>query len=147
MKVKRHLLAALFSGLFLVLLFFTSITATTTLKETTAQVSIGLPQIIFSLSSASILLLPLAICAMLGALAAFGRKQLNVGFLFSFVAFLSFGAFLLLFAQEKANPTLYAPLSDALKEDQKYVYLYKEKEQKEKHYELSQKIYLNLQIR
>ncbi len=116
MKVKRHLLAALFSGLFLVLLFFTSITATTTLKETTAQVSIGLPQIIFSLSSASILLLPLAICAMLGALAAFGRKQLNVGFLFSFVAFLSFGAFLLLFAQEKANPTLYAPLSDALKE-------------------------------
>lgn len=38
-------------------------------------------------------------------------------------------------------------LYQALKEEQKYVYSYKEKEQKEKHYELSQKIYLNLQIR
>lgn len=116
MKVKRNQLSALFSVLFLVLLFFISITATTTVKDTTAQISMGMPKIIFSLSSASILLLPLCICAMFSALIAYSKKQLNVGCLFSFASVLCFGAFLIFFAQEKVNSTLYTPLNDALKE-------------------------------
>ena len=68
--MARSKLAALLALAFIVLFCFSGLTATTTVKETTASIDMSLPKVLFSLSSASTLLLPLAICAMVCAFVA-----------------------------------------------------------------------------
>ena len=113
--MTRSRVAALFALAFLVLFCFSGVTATTTVKETTAAIDMSLPQILFSLSSASILLLPIALCAMIAAFIALVQGEENVGMLFSGISFVTFALFMVFFAREKVNSALYTPLSDALK--------------------------------
>lgn len=112
----RSRIAALMGGLFLVLFCLSAVTGQTTVKGITCAVDMTLPQLFFSLSSASILLIPLAVVAMIAAVIAYLSNQRNVGFVFSAISFIVFGLFLVLFAQEKTNAALYTPLSEALKE-------------------------------
>ena len=102
--------------LFLVFFCLAGAGGTTTVKEITATVDMTLPQLFFSLSSASILLLPLSVVAMVLAIVAYLGKRKNVGFAFSVISFVTFGLFLFLFAREKMNASFYNALSDALKE-------------------------------
>ena len=113
--MARSKLAALLALAFIVLFCFSGLTATTTVKETTASIDMSLPKVLFSLSSASTLLLPLAICAMLCAFVALMLKRSNVGALFAFVSLISFALFLLFFSLEKTNSALYNSLSEQLK--------------------------------
>jgi multiple sugar transport system permease protein len=114
--MTRSRIASLFAIAFLVLFCFAGVTATTTVKDTQAVIQMGLPKILFSLSSASILLIPLALCAMLAAVIALVQNEKNVGFLFSAIGFVCFCLFLVFFCNEKMNSTLYSSLSDVLKE-------------------------------
>lgn len=114
--MTRSRLAALFALAFILLFCFSSVTATTTVKETTAVIEMSLMKLLLSLSSASILLIPISFCAMVGAVIALLGKQRGVAMLFSFISFISFGLFLLFFSLEENNATLYTPLSDELKE-------------------------------
>ena len=110
-------LAALVAALAFILLFALSgVNASTTLKETTVSTSMGLPNLFFSLSSASILLIPVAVICMACAAVALLSGQRNVGMMFAAVSFVSFGLFLFFFSREEMNSALYTPLSDALKE-------------------------------
>ena len=112
--MTRSRVAALFALAFLVLFCFSGVTATTTVKETTAAIDMPLPQVLFSLSSASILLLPITICAIVAAFIALVQGEENVGMLFAGISFVTFALFMVFFAQEKVNSALYTPLSDAL---------------------------------
>ena len=105
------------SGLaFLVLFAISGVAATATVKETTVAVSMSLPKVLFSLTSACTLLLPLSLCAMLIALLATAKKQASVGMLFAAVSFVCFGLFIILFAGDKTNATMYTPIKAQLKD-------------------------------
>ena len=114
--MARNKIAALMGALFLVLFCLSGVTGTTTVKEVTVSSEMTLPGLFFSLSSASILLIPLAVVAMIAAMVAYFANQRNVGFLFSAIAFVAFAAFIVVFALSKVNAALYPSLSDALKE-------------------------------
>ncbi len=114
--MTRSKTAVISAVAFLALFSFAGLTAASTVKDTTVSVQMSLPQVLFSLSSASTLLLPLALCAMLISIIAVLKKQDSVGMLFAGVSFLCFGLFLFLFAREKANATMYTPISAALKD-------------------------------
>lgn len=108
--------AAICALIFLALFCFSGLSASMTAKDQTVTTVMKLPALFFSLSSASILLIPLSIVTMLCALIAFLNRRRNVGMLFSLVSFIAFGLFMLLFSQEKMNSALYTPLADLLKE-------------------------------
>ena len=108
--------AILLALAFFVLFALSGVNASTTLKETTVSAYMPLPQLFFSLSSASILLIPVALVCMLCALIAMISRQRNVAMMFSLIAFLSFGLFLIFFSRERMNSALYTPLSEALKD-------------------------------
>ena len=114
--MARSKIAALLGILFLVLFCLSGVTGQTTVKEVSATTQMTLPQLFFSLSTASSLLIPLAIVAMIGAVIAHLCNQRTVGFMFSLVSFVAFGLFMLIFALEKTNAALYPALSEALKE-------------------------------
>lgn len=114
--MARTRIAALLGVLFIVLFCLASVTGQTTVKEVGATAQMTLPRLFFSLSSASILLIPLAIVTMIAAIIAYLAGQRNVGFMFSLVAFVAFALFLVAFHAEKVNSALYAPISEALKE-------------------------------
>ena len=114
--MTRSRLAALLGVLFIVLFCLSGLTAQTTVKVTTVSTEMTLPQLFFSLSSASILLIPLSIATIIVAIIALGMNRRNVGFLFATVSFIAFLLFIIFFSLEKANSALYNPLSDALKE-------------------------------
>ncbi len=114
--MTRSKTAAVIALAFLVLFCLSGLGATSTVKDTTVTAQMSLVQVLFSLSSASTLLLPLSLCAMLIAIIALLKKQDSVGMLFAGVSFVCFGLFLLFFTTEKANATLYTPISAALKE-------------------------------
>lgn len=114
--MARSKVAALLGVVFLVLFCLSGVTGVTTVKEITATTQMTLPQLFFSLSTASILLIPLAVVTMIAAIIAHLAGQRNVGFMFSVVSFITFGLFLLLFALDKLNAALYPSLSEALKE-------------------------------
>lgn len=101
---------------FIVLFFLGGVTATSTAKEVEATVSVGFPQVLFSLSSASILLMPLTLCTMAFAVVALLKGRRSVGMLFSGVAALSFAAFLVLYAREPYNASLYSLLGEQFRE-------------------------------
>ena len=112
----RSRTSALLGILFLLLFCFSGVTGSTTVKEIQVHTEMTFPALFFSLSTASILLIPLAVVSMIAAIIAHLCKQRNVGFLFSLVSFLAFALFLILFAAPKVNDALYPPLSSALKE-------------------------------
>ena len=114
--MTRSRIAALLALAFIVLFCFSGVTATTTVKDTQAITQMGMPKLLFSLSSASILLIPLALCAMIAAVIALWQNERNVGMLFAGISLVSFALFMVFFAREKANSALYTPLSEALKE-------------------------------
>ena len=112
--MTRSRIAAILSLAFIVLFCFAGVTATTRVKETTVAIEMGMPKLLFSLSSAPLLLIPLAIVAAIGAFIAFIQNEKNVGMLFSFVATVAFALFMVFFAMEEKNSALYTPIADAL---------------------------------
>ena len=112
--MTRSRIAAILSLAFIVLFCFAGVTATTTVKETTVAIEMGMPKLLFSLSSAPLLLIPLAIVAAVGAFIAYIQDEKNVGMLFSFVATVAFGLFMVFFAMEEKNSALYTPIAEAL---------------------------------
>jgi len=112
--MTRSRIAAFLSLAFIVLFCFAGVTATTTVKDTTVAIEMGMPKLLFSLSSAPLLLIPLAIVAAVAAFIAFIHDEKNVGMLFSFVATVAFGLFMVFFAMEEKNSALYTPIAEAL---------------------------------
>ena len=112
--MTRSKIAAFLALAFIVLFCFAGVTATTTVKDTTVAAEMGLPQLLFSLSSAAILLIPVALVAAGAAFIAFIQGEKNVGMLFSFVATLAFGLFMVFFSMEEKNSCLYTPIAEAL---------------------------------
>ena len=113
--MTRSKIAAFLALAFIVLFCFAGVTATTTVKDTTVAIEMGLPKLLFSLSSAAILLIPIALVAAGAAFIAFIQGEKNVGMLFSFIATVAFGLFMVFFSMEEKNSCLYTPISDALK--------------------------------
>ena len=113
--MTRSRIAAFLALAFIVLFCFSGVTATTTVKETTVGIEMGMPQLLFSLSSAPILLIPLALVAAGAAFIAYIQGEKNVGMLFSFIAALAFGLFMVFFSMEERNSALYTPIAEALK--------------------------------
>lgn len=113
--MARSRFASVTGILFLILFCISGLTGQTTVKEITVSTQMSLPQLFFSLSSASILLIPLSLVTMVIAIIAYLTKKRNVGFLFSTISLISFLAFMVFFLREKVNPALYSPLSEALK--------------------------------
>lgn len=114
--MTRSKWAAVFAFAFFILFFFSGVTATSTVKDTTATASLSLVKVLFSLSSASTLLIPLSLCSMAIALIALFKKQDHVGMLFAVVSFVCFAVFMIAFSLEKVNATMYNPISEQLKE-------------------------------
>lgn len=111
----RSWIAALLAVAFLVAFAFSGVTATAKLEELTAAVQLSLPQVLFSLSSGAILLLPLALCTMLIALVSLLKGRRSAGMLFAAIAALSFLGFMLLYAAEESNNSLYTMVSEQFK--------------------------------
>lgn len=112
--MTRSRIAAFLALAFIVLFCFSGVAATTTVKETTVTIEMGMPKLLFSLSSAAILLIPLALVAAGAAVIALAQNERNVGALFAGVAFVAFGLFMVLFSLEEKNSALYTPISEAL---------------------------------
>ena len=112
--MTRSKIAAFLALAFVVLFCFSGVTATTTVKDVTVSVEMGLPKLLFSLSSAPLLLIPLAMVAAVAAFIAYIQGEKNVGMLFSFVATVAFALFMVFFSMEEKNSALYTPIADAL---------------------------------
>ncbi len=112
----RSKIAAIVAVAFLVAFALGGVTATATLEELTATAQLSLPQVLFSLSSGGILLIPLSLCAMVIALISLLKGRRSVGMLFAAISALSFLGFMLLYAAEESNNSLYTILSDQFKE-------------------------------
>lgn len=112
--MTRSKIAAFLALAFIVLFCFAGVTATTTVKDTTVAIEMGMPKLLFSLSSAPLLLIPLALVAAVAAFIAFIQDEKNVGMLFSFVATVAFGLFMVFFSMEEKNSALYTPIAEAL---------------------------------
>ena len=112
--MTRSKIAAFLALAFVVLFCFAGVTATTTVKDTTVSIGMGLPKLLFSLSSAPLLLIPLAFVAAIGAFIAFWHDEKNIGMFFSFIATVAFGLFMVFFAMEEKNSALYTPIAEAL---------------------------------
>ena len=59
--MTRSRIAAFLALAFIVLFCFSGVTATTTVKDATVSIQMGMPKLLFSLSSAPLLLIPLAL--------------------------------------------------------------------------------------
>ena len=114
--MTRSRIAAFLALAFIVLFCFSGVTATTTVKDATVSIQMGMPKLLFSLSSAPLLLIPLALIAAGAAFIALIQGERNVGMLFGFISAVSFALFMVLFSMEQRNSALYTPLSDALKD-------------------------------
>lgn len=112
--MTRSRIAAFLALAFIVLFCFSGVTATTTIKDTTVAIEMGMPKLLFSLSSAPLLLIPLALVAAVAAFIAYIQGEKNVGMLFSFIATLTFGLFMVFFSMEEKNSALYTPIAEAL---------------------------------
>ena len=102
--------------LFFVLFFFSSVSAGMGVGEVYAEQTFSFGSILFSLSSFAVLLLPLSLALMAFALISLLSKRNSPAALFSLLATLSLGVFLILYSREKMNNSLYNALSDLLKE-------------------------------
>jgi multiple sugar transport system permease protein len=112
----RRTAAAVMILLFFVLFFFSSVSAGMGVGEVYAVQTFSFGSILFSLSSFAVLLLPLSLALMAFALISLLSKRNSPAALFSLLATLSLGVFLILYSREKMNNSLYNALSDLLKE-------------------------------
>ena len=108
----RTRVAALFAAAFLVVFFLSSITASLTVKEIEATAEVSMGSIVFSLSSPSVLMLPVSLFAMLLALISYLRNNKTAGSLFSLIAALFFLLFMIFYTRETANDSLYRILAE-----------------------------------
>jgi multiple sugar transport system permease protein len=115
-KFVRTRVAALFAAAFLVVFFLSSITASLTVKEIEATAEVSMGSIVFSLSSPSVLMLPVSLFAMLLALISYLRNNKSAGSLFSLIAALFFLLFMIFYTRETANDSLYRILAEKIKE-------------------------------
>ncbi|MDR2658148.1 MAG: hypothetical protein LBB86_10020, partial [Oscillospiraceae bacterium] len=95
---------------FLVLFFLSGITASTTVSETSVELSQPLGAVLFSLSSFSVLLLPISIAAMALALFMILAGRRAPALLFAGVSTLLFALFMALYSRETLNNSLYTLL-------------------------------------
>lgn len=114
--MARSRTAAITGILFLVFFCLAGACGQITVKDVTVAVNMTLPKLFFSLSSASILLIPLAVVTMVLAIVAYMGKRQNVGFAFAAISFVTFGLFLLLFTRNGGSEAFSNALSSALKE-------------------------------
>lgn len=112
--MTRSRIAAFLALAFIVLFCFSGVTATTTVNETTVSIQMGMPKLFFSLSSAPLLLIPLALVAAAAAFIALIQGERNVGMMLSFVSAAAFALFMVFFSMEEKNSALYTPLAEAL---------------------------------
>ena len=108
--------AVLCAVVFLVLFFISGVDAHMTVNENTADVSMHMGAVLFSLSSINVLILPLVLAFMLIAVVGLIKNQRSVGMLFAGLATVGFTVFLILYAREGFNNSLYSRLSDAFGE-------------------------------
>lgn len=113
--MTRSKIAAFLALAFVVLFCFAGVTATSTVKDATVSIEMGMPKLLFSLSSAPLLLIPLAIVAAVAACIAYIQEEKNVGMLFSLISAVFFALFMVFFSMEEKNSALYTPISEALK--------------------------------
>ena len=109
--MARSRAALLCAVIFLVLFFLSGVNASMTVKESAAEVSMGLGSVLFTLSSISVLILPLTLAFMLIAIVGLLKNQRSVGMFFASLATVGFAAFLFLYAREGFNNSLYDRLS------------------------------------
>ncbi len=108
--------AALLAAAFLVVFFLGSVSASLIVKETQVQTEVSMGRVLFSLSSVAVLALPVSIFTMVMSLVSYIRKNREAGSMLAFVSSIFFMLFLIFYAQEKANDSLYGILSAKVKE-------------------------------
>jgi multiple sugar transport system permease protein len=114
--MKRSSAALVSAAAFFVLFFLAGVNASMTVEETTAAVYNGMGQVLFSLSSINVLLLPLVLAFMLIAAVGLINRQPSVGMLFAALSPVCLALFVLMYAREGLNNSLYASLSAQLGE-------------------------------
>lgn len=114
--MKKNTGAMLFALAFLILVFLGQVNAVMTVEETTVSARVPMASVLFSLSSAAVLLLPLTVCLMAIALISMLKKRSAPAMLFSALSTLSFLLFLFLYSQEEMNNSLYNILNELMKE-------------------------------
>ena len=82
--MTRSRIAAFLALAFIVLFCFSGVTATTTVKDATVSIQMGMPKLLFSLSSAPLLLIPLA-CSLFGIPNDVAMQVVGVGFIIGVV--------------------------------------------------------------
>lgn len=113
--MRRERLSAILAICFVVGFALTGIVGETTVAEQTVQARFSVPQVLLSLSSGATLLLPIVLLLAVMAAVLFLTKERNVGALFMMVATILFAAFLIWYASESRNQSLYARLAEELK--------------------------------
>ena len=78
--MTRSKIAAILSLAFVVIFCFAGVTATCTVKDVTVSAQMGMPKLLFSLSSAPLLLIPLA-CSLFGISNDIAMQVVGVGFI------------------------------------------------------------------
>ncbi len=99
----RRAAASLSILLFFVLFFLSRVDASIRVGEFAAQTSVGMASVLFSLSSAAVLMLPLSLCLMAFALISLLHRRHSPAMLLSALATLLFAGFLLMYSSEKTN--------------------------------------------
>ncbi|MGI6174424.1 MAG: carbohydrate ABC transporter permease [Christensenellales bacterium] len=110
--MKRKILAIALLLCFTASFSFSGIHASSTAKDTTVTTFASHYYSLYSLSSAPIMLLPIIIMLTIVAFIAFGRNQMNVGFLFVAVMSVLYVLFLVLHCLETRNNSLYTILNE-----------------------------------
>ena len=113
--MRRERLSAILAICFVVGFALTGIVGETTVAEQTVQARFSVPQVLLSLSSGATLLLPIVLLLAVMAAVLFLTRESNVGALFMMVATILFAAFLIWYASESRNQSLYARLAEELK--------------------------------
>lgn len=112
----RRAAAAVMILLFFILFFMSSVNTGMGAKEVYVEHSFSFASVLFSLSSASVMLMPLSLALMAFALISLLSRRNSPAALFALLATLALGAFLIFYAREKLNTSLYNSLSELLKE-------------------------------
>jgi multiple sugar transport system permease protein len=112
----RDKLAAAAGVLFIALFFLSGITADATVSGTLVSTVQPLGAVLFSLSSFSVLLLPISLASMALAFAMLMGKRRAPGMMFAGISTAVFALFMILYANEGINNSLYTILGDQLKE-------------------------------
>lgn len=111
----RKAAAAVMILLFFTLFFLSSVNAGMGVKEVRVEQAFSFGSVLFSLSSASVMLMPLSLALMAFALISLLSGRNSPAALFAMLATLALGAFLLFFSMEELNSSLYNTLSELLK--------------------------------